>query len=84
MHEADYRFRSKITGLVKRSPEYEKAMDSVELWVLLNNRYKKHHYNIRQLTQIQRKFPHVTSDVNGVAIITGIQSAYSGSKITKN
>ena len=34
--------------------------------------------------QIHRQFPHITSNVNEVAIIIGLRSAYSGRKITKN
>ena len=59
-------------------------MGLVELWVLLKTRYEEHHYNGQQLTQLHRQFPQVTPDVNEVAIITGIISAYSGSKLTKN
>ena len=44
--------------------EYEKLMDLVELWVLLKTLYEEHRYNCQQLNQIQRKFLHVTSDVN--------------------
>ena len=61
--------------------EYKKVMDLVELWLLLNTR---HCYNGWQLTQIHQQFPHVTSDVNEVDIITGLQSEYLGRKITKN
>ena len=35
MHAVDKKFRSKITGCVKWSLEYEKLVDLVELWVLL-------------------------------------------------
>ena len=52
--------------------------------MLLNTRYEEHHYNSRKITQLQRKFPHVPSDINEVAIITGLRSTYSGKKITKN
>ena len=59
-------------------------MDSIELWVLLKTQYDEHHYNGWQLTQIQRKFLHIKSDVNEVYIVTGLQSAYLGRKVTKN
>ena len=49
-------------------------MDLVELWVLLNTRYNEHCYNGRQLTEIQRQFPHVTPNVIDTEITTGIQS----------
>ena len=39
-------------------------MDLVELWMLLKNRYEERRYNGHQLTQIQRQFPKVTSNVN--------------------
>ena len=35
MNSADKKRRRKITGRVKWSPEYEKVMDLVELWILL-------------------------------------------------
>ena len=38
----------------------------------------------RQLTQIQRQFPHVTYNVNKTEIKTGLQPAYSGRKLAKN
>ena len=74
MHTADKKLRRKITGRVKWSPEYKKAMDLVELWVLLKTRYDEHCYNGRQLTQIQPQFPHVTSKFNETEIITRLQS----------
>ena len=36
----------------------------VELWVLLNTQYKKHHYNGRRLTHLQRQFPYKIYNVN--------------------
>ena len=39
-------------------------MDLIEHWVLLKIRYEENHYNGRQLTQLYRQFPHVTSNVN--------------------
>ena len=45
-------------------------MDIVELWVLLKTRYSEHCYNGQQPTQLDRKFPHVTYDVNEVDIVT--------------
>ena len=59
---------------MKWSPEYNKLMDLVELWVLLKTLYEEHHYNCQQITQLQRQFIHVTYDVNDVENITGIQS----------
>ena len=59
-------------------------MDLVEIWVLLKTRYDEYCYNSRRLTQLHRKFPHITYDVNEVEIITGIRYAYSGRKVTKN
>ena len=47
-------------------------MDLVELWVLLKTQYEKHHYSGRQLTQLQRQFPHVTCNVNEIEITTGL------------
>ena len=41
-----------MTGQGKLSPKYKDAMDLVELWVLLNNRYDKHRYNGPQLTRL--------------------------------
>ena len=79
-----YKFRREITGRVKWSPEYEKAVDLVKLWVLLNTRYYEHHYNGQRITQLQWKFPHVTSNINKVDIITEIWYAYLVSKVTKN
>ena len=55
IYAADTKFRRKITGSVKWSPDYNKAMDLVELWVLLKARYYKHCYRVWQITQIQRK-----------------------------
>ena len=59
-------------------------MDLVELWVLLKTRYDKHSYNGRQLTQLQRKFPHIKYDDNELEIIIGLWYAYLGRKVTKN
>ena len=84
MHAVDLKCGRKITGRVKWSQEYKNFVYLVELWLLLNNRYEEHHYNSRKITQLQRKFPHVPSDINEVAIITGLRSTYSGKKITKN
>ena len=50
MYSANKKYRRKITGGVKWSPEYNKTMDLVELWVLLNNQYDKHHYKGWRLT----------------------------------
>ena len=47
----------------------------VELWVLLKTQYDKHRYNGWQLTQLQRKFPHVTPNINDIEITTGLRSA---------
>ena len=58
-------------------------MDLVKLWVMLKTRYKEHHYNRRQLTQIQRQFTQVLLNVNETEIIKGLQSAYSGMKVAK-
>ena len=84
MYVADKKCRSNITGRVKWSPEYDKAVDLVELWVLLKDTCEDHHYNVRKLTQLQQQFPHVISGVNEVAIITRIQYACLEIKITKN
>ena len=46
-------------------------MDLVELWVLLKNQYKEHHYISQRLAQIQLQFPHVTSNINETEITTG-------------
>ena len=73
-----------ITVRVKWLPKYKKAMDLVELWVLLKTRYEKYFYNVRRLTHIQRQFPHITPKFNETEIKTGIQSAYSGNKVVKN
>ena len=62
----------KITDRVKWSPEYKNAMNFVEFWVLLNILYYEHNYNGRRLTQLQQQFPHVTSDINEVDILTGL------------
>ena len=35
MHAAYKKYRRKITGRVKLSPEYKKSTDLVQLWVLL-------------------------------------------------
>ena len=59
-------------------------MALVELWVLLNTGSEEYHYIRRRLTQIQRKFPLVTSDINELAIVIGLQSTYSVRKTTKN
>ena len=76
MHTADKKFRRKIPGRVKWPPKYKESMDLVELWVLLKNRYKEHHYNEQKFTHTQRQFPQVTSNVNKKEIITGLQSSY--------
>ena len=76
--------RRKITGHMKWSPEYEKAMDIVELWLLLKTQYKEHHYIGHWLTQINWPFAHVTSDIYEVSITLVILSAFSRSKTTKN
>ena len=59
-------------------------MDLVEHWMLLKNQYEEHLYNARRLTQIQRQFPHGTSNINETEITTKIQSAYLGRKAEKN
>ena len=74
----------KITGCVKWSPGYEKAMYLVELWVLLNTRYEYYCNNSKQITLIQQRFPHITYDVNGLEIIIGLQSTHFGWKLTNN
>ena len=84
MHEEDIKFIRKITGCVEWSTEYENEMDSVELWVLFKNLYGEHRYNGRQVTQLEQQFPHITSDVNEVEILTGLQSTYLGRKVTNS
>ena len=59
-------------------------IDLLEIWVLLKTQYDEHLYNGQRLAQIQRQFPHVAYDANEVNIVTGVQSAYSGRKVTKN
>ena len=59
-------------------------MDLVELWVLLKTRYEEHCYTSRKIAELQRQFPHVTSNINEQEIVTGIRSAYSGRKVTNN
>ena len=49
-----------------------------------NTQYEKHHYKGQRLTQLQRKFPHVTYDVNEAEITTGLRSVYLGRKVSKN
>ena len=50
------RRKQKTIGRVKWSPKYKEAMDLVELWVILKTIYEEHHYNGRQITQLQRQF----------------------------
>ena len=69
---------------MKWSPEYKKAMDLVELWVLLKTWYDEHFYNGRPLIQLQRQLSHITPNLNEVEITTWIWSVYSGSKVLKN
>ena len=52
--------------------------------MLLRTRYEKHRFSGWKLAKLQRQFPHVTSYVNEVDIITGIKSAYLGHKVTTN
>ena len=65
--------QKEMSGWVKWSLKYKEAMDLVEIWVLLKTRYKEHCYNSRRLTQPQRQFPWVTSNVNETEIITGLR-----------
>ena len=51
-----------------------KAMDLVELWVLLKSQYEKNCHYGRRLTQLQWQVPHVTPNFNDAEITTGIQS----------
>ena len=66
------------------SPEYKKAMDLLELWVLLKTQYGKHFYNGQWLTQLQRKFTHITYNANEAEITIGIWSDYPVRKVEKN
>ena len=75
MHAADKKLRRKMTGPMKYSQKYKEAMDLVELWVLLKTQNDEHRYNIRQLTQLQRQFTHVTTNVNETENTTGLRSA---------
>ena len=47
-------------------------MGLAELWVLLKTWYEEYHYNGQRIVQLQQQFPHITSDVNEVEIITGL------------
>ena len=64
--------QKKRTDRMKRSLEYKKVMYLVELWVFLKTQHDKHRYSSWRLIQIQRRFPHVKSNVNEVEIITGL------------
>ena len=52
--------------------------------MLLKTQYDKHRCNGQKLTQLQRKFSHITYNVNEAKITTGLLSTYPGSNVAKN